>query len=58
LVPTSTGLSADTYWISGSTWNGTNFPIKALNDSGLDATGAYALAEGYATLASGIGALC
>ena len=49
----STGLSADTYWISGSTWNGTNYPIKAKNDSGLDSTGSYAVAEGCQTLASG-----
>lgn len=43
----------DLYWVSGSTWDGTNFPIKANNDSGLDATGAYSVAEGNATLASG-----
>ena len=38
------------YWISGSTGNNS---IKANNDSGLDATGDYAVAEGAGTLASG-----
>ena len=47
------GGGGDTYWTSGSTWNGANYPIKANNDSGLDATGDYAVAEGYKTLASG-----
>lgn len=42
--------STDTYWVSGST--GT-FSLHALNDSGLDATGDYALAEGASTIASG-----
>jgi hypothetical protein len=41
------------YFTSGSTWNGTNYPIKTNNDSGLDATGAYSFAEGYQTTASG-----
>jgi hypothetical protein len=53
---TNSGSSSnDSYWISGSTWDGTNFPIKANNDSGLDATGNYAVAEGYATTAIGWG---
>lgn len=47
------GLTGDTYWLSGSTWNGTNFPIIQINDTGLDATGAYATAIGNGTLASG-----
>lgn len=48
-----TGLvTGDTYWTSGSTGN---FSIKAKNDSGLDATGDYAVAEGYGTIASGYG---
>ena len=34
----------DTYWVSGSTGL---FNIKAKNDSGLDATGNYAVVEGY-----------
>ena len=38
------------YWVSGSTGNQA---IKANNDSGLDATGPYSLAEGYNTLAGG-----
>jgi hypothetical protein len=38
------------YWVSGSTGN---FSLKAINDSGLDATDDYAYAEGNATLASG-----
>ncbi len=38
------------YWTSGSTGN---FSLIAINDSGLDATGSYALAEGSATIASG-----
>lgn len=37
-------------WTSGSTGS---FSTKANNDSGLDATGNYAIAEGEATLASG-----
>jgi len=43
-------ITGDTYWASGST--GIN-SIKADNDSGLDATGNYATAIGYGTLASG-----
>ncbi len=38
----------DTYWTSGSTGN---FSIKAINDSGLEATGDYAVAMGNATTA-------
>lgn len=53
LVPPSTNSSGDTYWISGSTWSGGSFSIKANNNSGLDATGNYALAEGSGTTASG-----
>jgi len=50
-----TGFNTGTteYWTSGSTWNGTNYPIKANNDSGLDATGDYSVAEGSGTTASG-----
>ena len=44
-----TGIT-DTYWTSGSTGN---YSIKAKNDSGLDATGNYAVAEGEGTLESG-----
>src|ERR1035437_160496 len=40
----------DSLWITGSTGN---FSLKAINDSGLDATGNYSLAEGGITLASG-----
>jgi len=40
----------DNYWTSGSTGN---YSIKAKNDSGLDATGVYSVAEGYNTLSSG-----
>ena len=42
--------TGDVYWISGSSGN---FSIKIINDSGLDATGNYSLAEGGNTLASG-----
>lgn len=38
------------YWTSGSTGNQS---IKANNDSGLDSTGNYSVAEGFGTLASG-----
>ena len=43
--------SGDSYWISGSTGN---YSIKANNNSGLDATGNYAVAEGSGTTASGV----
>ena len=46
----TTGGGGDSYWVSGST--GMN-SIKALNPTGLDATGDYAVAEGSGTLASG-----
>ena len=46
--------SSDGYWTSGST--GTN-SIKAINPSGLDATGTYAVAIGLATIASGYASL-
>lgn len=46
-------LNTGDYWTSGSTWNGSNFPIKANNTSGLDAIGSYAVAEGFNTTASG-----
>lgn len=46
----SGGITGDTYWVSGSTGN---YSIKAKNDSGLDATGDYAIAEGYQTISSG-----
>jgi hypothetical protein len=42
--------SGDSYWTSGSTGN---YSIKTINDSTTDATGNYAVAEGYQTLASG-----
>jgi hypothetical protein len=46
-----TPLSAVTeYWINGSSGN---FSLITKNDSGLDATGDYSLAEGSGTLASG-----
>ena len=45
-----TGIT-DNYWTSGATGN---YSIKTKNDSGLDATGNYAVAEGEGTLASGI----
>jgi len=45
----STG-SSNTIWTTGSTGQ---YSIKAINDSNLDATGSYAIAEGYNTLASG-----
>jgi len=50
---TSGGTGVDTYWVSGSTWNGTNYPIKANNGSPGDALGNYSLSEGYNTIASG-----
>ena len=43
-------LTGTTLWINGSAGA---YSLKAINDSGLDATGDYALAEGYITLASG-----
>ena len=46
----NTGSSVN-YWVSGSTGN---FSLKANNDSGLDATGNYAVAEGGSTTASGV----
>ena len=49
----SSGISADTYWTSGSTWNGTNYPIRVKNSSATDATGDFAVAEGADTLAAG-----
>ena len=45
-----TGQTTYQYWTSGSTGN---FAIKANNDSLLDATGNYAVAEGYLTKANG-----
>lgn len=45
-----TGGGGDSYWISGSTGS---YSLKTINDSGLDATGNYAIASGYNTLASG-----
>lgn len=38
------------YWISGSSGN---YSIKVVNDSGLEASGDYSVAEGYNTTASG-----
>ena len=43
-------VTGDTYWTSGSTGN---YSIKVKNDSGLDATGNYAIAEGNNTIAIG-----
>ena len=43
----------DVYWVSGSTGL---FSVKANNDSGLNATQNYALAEGYGTLSNGFAA--
>ena len=53
---TATTVSATTYlntpyWEPGSTGS---YTIKAKNNSSIDATGDYSLAEGYATTASGI----
>jgi hypothetical protein len=48
---TWTPISAITYWTSGS--SGTN-SVKAINNTSVNATGNYALAEGGSTLASGI----
>jgi len=42
--------SGDSYWISGSTGL---YSLKTINPSGLDASGNYAIASGYNTLASG-----
>jgi hypothetical protein len=42
--------TGDTYWVSGSTGL---FSIKAKNDSSIDATGNYSLAEGFQTFALG-----
>lgn len=39
------------YWTSGSSGS---FSVKTINDSGLDATGDYSLAQGAQTLSSGI----
>ncbi len=46
----SGGTGGDSYWTSGSTGS---FSIKANNDSGLDSTGFYSLAEGSGTLSTG-----
>ena len=43
-------VTGDTYWVSGSTGL---FSLKTNNTSGLDATGNYAMAQGFATLSSG-----
>jgi hypothetical protein len=53
---TATTISASTYlntpyWVSGSTGS---YSIKAKNNSSIDATGNYSLAEGSGTTASGI----
>ena len=45
-----TGGGGDSYWISGSTGL---FSLKTINPSGVDATGNYAIASGFNTLASG-----
>jgi hypothetical protein len=43
--------TGDTYWTSGSTGA---FSIKTKNNSAIDATGAYSVAEGSGTTASGV----
>ena len=43
-------ISGNTYWTSGSSGN---YSIKVINDTTTDATGNYAVAEGFNTLASG-----
>jgi len=45
-----TGITDTFYWTTGSTGN---YSLKAINDSGLDATGNYSVAQGFNTLASG-----
>ena len=47
-----TGQTSYQYWTSGSTGN---YSIKANNDSGLDATGDYAVAEGAGNISSNYG---
>ena len=49
-VGTGGGTGSDTYWISGSTGN---YSLKTINNSTVDATGNYSLAEGYNTQAIG-----
>ena len=44
-------ISGNTYWTSGSSGN---YSIKVINDTTTDATGNWAVAEGFNTLASGI----
>ena len=43
-------LTGSTLWTDGSAGS---YSLKTINDSGLDATGDYALAEGFNTIASG-----
>lgn len=50
-VVSSTTASVSSYWTSGSSGS---YSIKADNDSGLDAIGDYAVAEGAGSLASGV----
>ena len=50
-VFSSGGGGSDIYWVSGTSGN---YSVKTINNSGLDATGDYALAEGNSTLAYGI----
>jgi hypothetical protein len=50
LNPALSGFVSTSYWVSGSTGN---FSVKAINDSGIDATGDYSHAIGSDTLASG-----
>ena len=51
VVPiTGSSSSTSTYWTSGSSGN---YSIKTINDSSVDATGDYAVAQGYSTTASG-----
>ena len=45
-----TGVTDTFYWTTGSTGN---YSIRALNDTAVDATGDYAVAEGSSTIASG-----
>ena len=49
-LPFSTGGGVGDYWTSGTSGN---YSIRAYNNSGLDATGSYAVAEGNGTLAYG-----
>lgn len=49
--PVSGAVATNSYFTSGSSGS---YSIKAINNSGLDATGNYSFASGYNTLASGL----